>query len=219
MIILITASLSSNTYNNASWREDWTFEGTESIFSITLIFPWIFFRVGNCEVLQELSPSPQNKSEISWQRSDPRSQVRVYRPSLNLHPKKWFLNLLRCAKLKFVSYTNVCLPKMHNVHLKWILSPQDLLQKSESWSSPSLHCLAALPTWQYCLNSHVWWIYEIKRDDRLSQAFVHFVIDRASLFTAQRISVLPIRAKCKHFRTIWEHTSDTSPTDFICSSL
>ena len=39
MIILITASLSSNTYNKASWRADWTFEGTESIFSITLIFP------------------------------------------------------------------------------------------------------------------------------------------------------------------------------------
>ena len=32
MIILITASLSSNTYNKASCREDWTFEGTESIF-------------------------------------------------------------------------------------------------------------------------------------------------------------------------------------------
>ena len=26
----------------ASWREDWTFEGTESIFSITLIFPGDF---------------------------------------------------------------------------------------------------------------------------------------------------------------------------------
>ena len=31
MIILITASLSSNTYNKASWRADWTFEGTESM--------------------------------------------------------------------------------------------------------------------------------------------------------------------------------------------
>ena len=39
-IILISASLSSNTYNKASWREDWTFEGTESIFSITLILFW-----------------------------------------------------------------------------------------------------------------------------------------------------------------------------------
>ena len=29
----------------------------------------------------------------------------------------------------------------------------------------------------------------------------------------------PIRAKYKHFRTIWEHTCDNSPTDFISSSL
>ena len=35
IIILITASLSSNTYNKASWREDWTFEGTESMSFIT----------------------------------------------------------------------------------------------------------------------------------------------------------------------------------------
>ena len=51
-----------------------------------------------------------------------------------------------------------------------------------------------------------------------SQALVHFVIDRASLFTDHRISGLPIRAKYKHFRTIWEHTCDNSPTDFISSS-
>ena len=30
MIILITASLSSNTYNKNSWCEDWTFEGSET---------------------------------------------------------------------------------------------------------------------------------------------------------------------------------------------
>ena len=41
---------------------------------------------------------------------------------------------------------------------------------------------------------------EIKRDNRLSQALVHFVIDRASLFTDHRISGLPIRAKYKHFQ-------------------
>ena len=40
MIILITASLSSNAYNKASWREDWTFEGTESISFIASILLW-----------------------------------------------------------------------------------------------------------------------------------------------------------------------------------
>ena len=37
---------------------------------------------------------------------------------------------------------------------------------------------------------------------RLSEALVHFVIDRASLFTDHRISGRPILAKYKHFRTI-----------------
>ena len=48
--------------------------------------------------------------------------------------------------------------------------------------------------------------------NRLSQVFVHFVIDRASLFTDQRISGLPIRAKYKHSRTIglvWSLTFTT----------
>ena len=62
-------------------------------------------------------------------------------------------------------------------------------------------------------------MYEINRFRRLSQALVHFVMDRASLFTDHRISGRPIRAKYRHFRTIWEHTCDNSPTDFISSSL
>ena len=37
IIILITASLSSNTHNKASWRADWTFERTESMSCITSI--------------------------------------------------------------------------------------------------------------------------------------------------------------------------------------
>ena len=62
-------------------------------------------------------------------------------------------------------------------------------------------------------------MYEINRFRRLSQALVHFVMDRASLFTDHRISSRPIRAKYQHFRTIWEHAFDHSPTDFVSSSL
>ena len=40
IIILITHSLSSNTYNKASWRADWTFEGTASMSFITSTFWW-----------------------------------------------------------------------------------------------------------------------------------------------------------------------------------
>ena len=53
---------------------------------------------------------------------------------------------------------------------------------------------------------------EIKRANRRSHALVHFVTDRTSLFTVQKISGQPIRARFKHFTTICEHTSDNSPT-------
>ena len=45
MIILITASLSSNTYNKASWREEFAFEETRTTLFTSSIFPWIFFGV------------------------------------------------------------------------------------------------------------------------------------------------------------------------------
>ena len=51
----------------------------------------------------------------------------------------------------------------------------------------------------------VWWVYEIKRDNGRSQALVHLVIERSILFTGQRMSGLPSRAKYKHFRTICVH--------------
>ena len=70
----------------------------------------------------------------------------------------------------------------------------------------------------FCSMTHMT-IYEINRFRRLPQALVDLVIDRASLFTDHRISGLPKRAKNKHFRTIWEHTCDISPTDVISSSL
>ena len=95
--------------------------------------------------------------------------------------------------------------------------------KSESSNSPSLHCFAVLPhsnavcihMCDECMKSidsgvcHRLW----------SISLVHFVIDRASLFTDHGISGLPIRARYKHFSTICEHTCDNSPTDFISSSL
>ena len=115
--------------------------------------------------------------------------------------------------------TNVWLPKIHksppDVDFESSRSPA----KSESWDNPILHCCAVLPTSQYCLSSLVWWMYEIKRAKRLSQAFVHFVTARASLFTDYRISGLPIRTKYKHSRTIFEQTVGNSPTDPFSSSV
>ena len=48
---------------------------------------------------------------------------------------------------------------------------------------------------------------------------VCMVTDRASVFTDQRMSGLPIRARYKHFNTICEHTFDKSPTDLSSSFL
>ena len=96
--------------------------------------------------------------------------------------------------------TNVRLSKIHNasteVHFESSSSPA----KSESWNKPNRQCWAVLPTWQYCPWSLVWWMCEIKRASRRSHALVHFVTDRTSLFTVHKMSVLPIRAKYKHFK-------------------
>ena len=54
---------------------------------------------------------------------------------------------------------------------------------------------------------------------RLSQACVYLVTDRASLFTDQRMSGLPIRAKYKHIKTISEQTTHNFPTDSSSSFL
>ena len=105
-------------------------------------------------------------------------------------PKRWFQILLNCEKQQFVSCTSNLWEQMYGFR-KCI---QDLPRSQSLETVPSLHCLAVLPTWQYCLYSHVWWMCEINRFRRLSQALVHFVIDRANLFTDHRISSLPIRA-------------------------
>ena len=114
--------------------------------------------------------------------------------------------------------TNVLLPKIHEtlpeVDFVSLRSPA----KSESWNRPTLQCCAVFSTWQYCLNSHVLWMQEIKRAWRRSQAPVHFVTALARLFTDQRMSSLPIRAKYEHFKTFCEQTSDTSQLIWVLLS-
>ena len=109
MIILITASLSSNTYNNASWCENWTFEGTQSTYSKR----WTFLEIAClaldfCHSSQRVAPF-YNGSESCFQeqkQSDPINRERESRPISIQRPKRWFRTLLNCVKLKFVSYTS-----------------------------------------------------------------------------------------------------------------
>ena len=84
--------------------------------------------------------------------------------------------------------TNVWLPKTHNVPPEVDFESSRSRAKSESCNSPSPALFSSnCPHDNSCLYSHVWWMYEINRFRRLSQALVHFVIDRASLFTDHKI--------------------------------
>ena len=232
-IILITASLSSNIYIKASWWEELTFEGIKSTLSKSLITPWdcfIFWIVWGVERTSRLFINRSPRSLILWFVFPRTATIRSHKsraagiPS-NINPASEEMisdSVELCqSEVCFLHIqligTNVWLPKMHSVPPDVEFETSRSPAKSESWNSPSLHCVAVLPTWQYCLYSQVWWMYEINRFKRLSQVLVHFVMDRASLFTDHRMSGLPIRAKYKHFRTIWEHTCHKSPTDFISS--
>ena len=210
MIILIASSLSSNTYNKASWWEDGTFEGIKSTLSKSLITLWDCLRlwiVWGGEHASRLFTT--GLSVLSWfwivspRTETIRSHTSIKGKPSNLNPvsKEMVSDSVElwetavCFLHIQLVGTKVWLPNMHNVPPEVDLESSRSPAKSESWNSPSLHCLAVLPTWQYCLYSHVWWIYEINRFRRLSQALVHFVIDRASLFTDHKISCRPIRAK------------------------
>ena len=121
----------------------------------------------------------------------------------------------RCPKSRGMG-VNVRLPKIHKTPPE---ADVQSLAKSESWIKPSRQCWAVLPTWQYCRNSFVWWMYEINLVKRLSHAWVHFVTALVNLLTDHRMSSLPIRAKYKHFNTICEQTCDNSLTDSSSSCL
>ena len=72
-----------------------------------------------------------------------------------------------------------------------------VLKKSKSALFGSVSHMTILPVFPCMMN--------VPRSNEiidLSQALVHFVIDRASEFIDHGISGRPSRAKCKHFRTI-----------------
>ena len=104
-------------------------------------------------------------SELCFQglkRSDPINQEREYHPTSILRPRKWFLILLNCAKLKFVSCTSNWLERMTSQNAQcsthsrfWVLKISctiGVLRQSQS------ALFGSVPTWQYCPYSHVWWM-------------------------------------------------------------
>ena len=162
MIILITASLSSNTHNKSSWWEDWTFEGIKSKLFGSSIFPWIFFALELCAGLSVHCCS----DTFPWRTATIRSHKSsaVIPSNLNLASKEMISDSVELCETEVCFWhteiigTNVWLPKTHNIPPDVDFESSRYPAKSESWNSPSLHCLAVLPTWQYCLYSHVWWM-------------------------------------------------------------
>ena len=161
MIILITASLSSNTNNKASWCEELTFEDIKSTLSRSSITPWDFFRFWSVWGTARTSRLFFNKSPCSvrlWFVFPRTATIRSHKSSAgipsNLNPaSKQMISdsvELRETGICFLHIqligTNVWLPKTHNVPPNVDFESSRSPTKSESWNSPSLHCWAVLPS-------------------------------------------------------------------------
>ena len=162
----------SKTYNIALEPEFVVFDGMWSMFvGMTLV--WLIemelctFGLTTAEGLLRgslLGPSVRFGSE--WDTSITKSKrVRAGIPSMRKPASREIVSAsvqLWETDVCFLHIqligTNVWLPKIRNVPQEVDFESSISPAKSESWNSPSLHRLAVLPTWQYCLYSHVWCI-------------------------------------------------------------
>ena len=129
-IILITASLSSNTYNKASWRADWTFEGTDSMSCITLILFWDLWCLSS-----PFTGFPV-RSEIREQ--FPRTETIRSHSSRAGKPS----NLSPVSREMISDTVELCETEVCFLHIQ-LIGTNVWLPKTQN--SPSLHCLAVFP--------------------------------------------------------------------------
>ena len=131
---------------------------------------------------QRVSPVSQ-ESESCFQgqkQSDPINRKQESRLISIQRPKRWFSDSVELCETEVCFLhmqligTNVWLPKTNNVPPEVDFDCSRSPAKSESWNSTSLHCFAILPTKQYCLYSHVWWMYVIYRSKRFVTSFGPF---------------------------------------------
>ena len=134
MIILITASLSSNTYNKASW-----------VNKINIIQMIDHSRTETIRSHSSRACIPSNLNPASKE---------MISDSVELTVRNWSLFLTQPTYSEQMYYFQ----KTHKVPPDVDFESSTSPAKSESWNSPSLHCFAVFPTWQYCLYSHVWWM-------------------------------------------------------------
>ena len=157
-------------------------------------FPWVVFpwRTATIKSHKSSAGIPSNDFGFFWT---------VWHRSFFLaHPTEW----------------NKRMTSKHAHCTTWsrFVSPQDLLQNQ------SLETVPICIVWQCYPHANVCNHMNEKRkrsnDNRLSQTFVHFVIDANSL--NKDYQVLPQLPKT-FVETIWQHSCDNSPSYFISSSL
>ena len=157
-----------------TWWEELTFEGIKSTLSKSLITPWdcfSFWIVWGVERTSRLFINGSLRSlwlwyVFSWRTATIRSHKSSAGIPSNLNPasKGMISDSVELCETEVCFLhiqligTNAWRPKMHNAPPDVDFESSRSLARSESWNSPSLHCLAVLPTWQYCLYSHVWWM-------------------------------------------------------------
>ena len=144
MIIVISASLSSNTYNKTCWWEELTFERTQSILFSTLVFLWDRWLLSmitghpGLSVVWVMFPKTETiKSHNSRANSpsdlNPASKDMISDSVELCETAVCFLHIQLVG-------TNVWLPKTHNVPLEIDLESSRYPAKAESWNSPNMHC-------------------------------------------------------------------------------
>ena len=226
IIILITASLSSNTYNKASWRADWTFERTTSMSFITSIFLWDLWFLRSSlsgfpdrSETQEIFPRTETNRSDSSRAGKPSNLSPVSNEMISDSVELWetavcFLHIQLIGTKCMTSKNAQCSLE------KWIWNLQDLLRKSESWNKSQSALFSSIIHHDniVCIHKYDEYLKSIDSGVCHRPWSILLWIVRAYLLTIDYL-VLPIRAKYKHFSTLWEHTCDNSPTGFVSSSL
>ena len=150
-VIFITASLSSNTYNKASWCENWTFERIKSTTFKSLITLWDCLRlwiVWGGEQTSRLFNKGSPRSARFWAVSPKTETIRSHRsragiPSnLNLASKEMISDSVELCETEVcflhiqLIVTNVRLPKIHKIHPEVDFESSRSPAKTESWNNP-----------------------------------------------------------------------------------
>ena len=179
----------------------------------------------SCRAQVSLSKSPLSLWNVTLELLCPKDREQAVHPCAILRPRKWFLILLNCAKLKFVSYTSNWLEQMYDFrectmfHLKWILNPQDYAQSLSLEINPIDN---AEPCYrrENIVGSHLC--------GECMKSFLPIVchMPASILWLVEQVWWLTIECQVSQFvpntsilKTHCEHTCDNSPTDFISSSL